>query len=156
MTMNPFGTPPVCTSMQTWKEGNSPSPFMHPGRACLSCHGGGDGGIAFDGGPGQAAPLFVLGGTVYPTAHEPDECNGGVQMDQAVIVITDAGGQVLTLAANQVGNFFWAGPVMMPYTAKLVYEGCERIMASPQGTGDCNRCHTQDGDNGAPGRILLP
>jgi predicted CXXCH cytochrome family protein len=29
-------------------------------------------------------------------------------------------------------------------------------MMTPQETGDCNSCHTEQGRNGAPGRILLP
>jgi hypothetical protein len=30
------------------------------------------------------------------------------------------------------------------------------MMSGAQMTGDCNSCHTQDGWNGAPGRIVAP
>jgi len=48
------------------------------------------------------------------------------------------------------------GAVAMPYTAKVKYNGLERVMVASQTTGDCNSCHTQAGTKGAPGRILLP
>lgn len=34
----PFDGPPVCTSGRTWTGGNSESPLMHPGLACIACH----------------------------------------------------------------------------------------------------------------------
>jgi hypothetical protein len=34
--------------------------------------------------------------------------------------------------------------------------GRERDMAAAQTSGDCNRCHTQNGAMSAPGRIVLP
>ncbi len=145
-SVDPFGIPPTCTSGTMWTQGNFKDPRMRPGLACFSCHGASD-----------MAPGFTLAGTIYPTAHEPDECNGGgAQMGQATVVIKDSTGMELTLAANTVGNFFWAADLMPPYTAKVVYQGCVRIMATPQMTGDCNSCHRQIGANGAPGRIVLP
>jgi len=32
----------------------------------------------------------------------------------------------------------------------------ERRMTTPQFDGDCNACHTQDGLQNAPGRIVVP
>ena len=46
--------------------------------------------------------------------------------------------------------------VMPPFKAKVTYMGRERAMAATQTSGDCNACHTQNGANSAPGRILLP
>jgi hypothetical protein len=31
-----------------------------------------------------------------------------------------------------------------------------RAMSTPQTDGDCNGCHTQDGVDKTPGRIILP
>jgi hypothetical protein len=45
---------------------------------------------------------------------------------------------------------------MSPYKAKVTYMGRERAMVAAQTSGDCNSCHTQNGANSAPGRILLP
>jgi len=44
----------------------------------------------------------------------------------------------------------------MPFKAKVTYMGRERAMNAAQTSGDCNACHTQNGTNSAPGRILLP
>ena len=44
----------------------------------------------------------------------------------------------------------------LPYRAKVVVGGRERVMLTPQTNGDCNACHTQAGAEGAPGRIIVP
>ncbi len=145
----PFNTPPVCTSGQTWTLGNRESPLMNPGRACLDCHGGG----------GGEAPAFQLGGTVYPTGHEPDLCYGGSSSGQATVVITDAAGLVVNLTTTSDGNFYYSArsaALQLPYTARVMFQGRVRAMAAAQQDGNCNSCHTQDGANGAPGRIVLP
>jgi hypothetical protein len=38
----------------------------------------------------------------------------------------------------------------------VTYMGRERAMVTMQTSGDCNSCHTQNGANAAPGRIVLP
>jgi hypothetical protein len=43
-----------------------------------------------------------------------------------------------------------------PYTAKVIVDGLERAMVTPQVSGDCNACHTEAGANGAPGRVRTP
>jgi mono/diheme cytochrome c family protein len=48
------------------------------------------------------------------------------------------------------------GTVRQPFTAKVVVGGKERVMVGPQTLGDCNACHTQNGLQGAPGRIIVP
>lgn len=120
-------------------------PRMHPGRACITCHS------AYDG------PSFAIGGTVYPTAHEPDDCQSPSTAG-AQVIITDATGRELVLEVNEAGNFRSreSDAVVMPIRAKVVFEGRERVMFGERMTGDCNSCHTQAGANGAPGRILAP
>jgi len=100
-------------------------------------------------------PQFEIAGTVFPTAHEPDDCNAENPAGVAV-VITGADGQSFELAANRVGNFFLLERVAMPYTARVISQGRVRAMRTAQRSGDCNGCHTQTGAGGAPGRILLP
>ena len=122
---------------------------MNPGRACIACHSMGRG------------PAFALAGTLYPTAHEPDLCNGVNGTTGAKVVIVGADGKMQTLTPNGAGNFYYQGTIAMPYQAKVVYMGRERAMIEPQTSGDCNNCHTQNGamPSGtlkAPGRILLP
>jgi hypothetical protein len=116
---------------------------MQPGAPCIACHASG----------GGEAPLFAIAGTVYPTLHEPTECNGAANV---TVVITDAMGQQISLTSNSAGNFSYQGAVVTPYTAKVVSAAGTLAMATPQTTGDCNSCHTETGANGAPGRITAP
>lgn len=140
---DPFAVDPTCTKMTKWTRGNLGSADMNPGMACIKCHAGNTG------------PLFSISGTVYPTAHEPDLCNGGVSGAQ--VVVTDKNGKDTTLTVRATsGNFYSVVSIPTPFTAKVLYQGRTRAMNTPQTDGDCNKCHTQDGANGAPGRVLLP
>jgi cytochrome c553 len=120
---------------------------MHPGQACIACHERDDEG-----------PRFLLAGTAYPSAHEPDECYGA--NGDATVVIKGADGRTVSLRLQSSGNFFLEAEddvtLALPYTAVLRYDGRERAMATPQTIGDCNSCHSQEGANGAPGRVTLP
>jgi hypothetical protein len=129
----------VCTSGVTWTGGSGAT--MAPGRACVACHTGGEGGA------------FSAGGTVYPTAHEPDNCNGAAS---ASVEITDANGLVVSLLVNAAGNFYTTAPLAFPIRARVLSGGKQRAMAGAVSSGDCNSCHTQSGLNAAPGRVVLP
>jgi len=142
---DPLGAAPTCTSGTTWTGGNQGSAVMNPGRACISCH-------ASNG----EAPQFTIAGTIYPTGHEPDLCNGANGTNGARVVVVDAANHTVTLTPNAAGNFSYTGTIATPYTAKVTYQGRERIMPVAQTSGDCNSCHTQNGSSGAPGRITLP
>lgn len=146
---NPYDTPVTCTSNTNWTGGNRESPNMHPGGECISCHSSGEG------------PRFALAGTVYPSAHEPDDCNGlNGPPDGAQVIVTDANGMEFTMNVNSVGNFSYepsrGATVALPYRAKVVRNGLERVMSATQTSGDCNSCHTESGSNDAPGRIMAP
>jgi hypothetical protein len=138
---DPLDAAPTCTSGTYYIATGAGSPTMHPGDACIACHAQQNG----------EAPSFTLAGTVYPTGHEPDDCDGFGGMAQ--VVVTDANGAVYTLTPNAVGNFYTTAAVAFPITAKVVDSGSERGMTTPQTVGDCNGCHTQSGSNSAPGRI---
>jgi hypothetical protein len=142
-TSDPFAGPPTCTSGTYWTGGEGSS-RMHPGVACIACHAQ----------TGGEAPRYTIAGTVYPTGHEPDNCNG--EPGGATVVITDANDATYTLTVNSAGNFSSRLAVAFPIRAKVVQNGNERVMATPQSTGDCNTCHTQDGASSAPGRIVTP
>ena len=115
----------------------APSENMSPGRACLDCHS------------------FAVAGTIYPTGHETNDCQG-LNDAQVMLVITDANGDSATLPVNSVGNFAASGELTLPFTAKIVRGNAERRMRTPQTNTDCNECHTAEGANGAPGRIVPP
>lgn len=144
---DPFAAQPVCTSGLTWSKGDHGSSLMNPGLGCIACHS-----------KSSEAPTLTLGGTVYPTAHEPDLCDGATSAiySGATIVVTGADQKTISLTPNAAGNFLYQGPLALPFHIKLTYMGRERMMGVAQTSGDCNSCHTQDGTNGAPGRILLP
>lgn len=143
---DPYDTPLVCSSMTSWAGGNRESPLMRPGGACIKCHQ-----------TEMEGPTLAIGGTLYPTPHEPDDCNGVASALGAKIVVTDADGVTHTLNVNGAGNFFLeTEDFAFPYQAKVTYQGRERVMVEPQKNGDCNDCHSQDGRENAPGRIFLP
>jgi hypothetical protein len=142
---DPFSAPAMCTSGVTWTRGDHGDEDMNPGRACIDCHG-----------RSNDAPTLSIAGTLYPSAHEPDLCNGVNGANGARVTITGADGQTLVLSPNTAGNFLSRTKVVYPYRAKVTFMGRERVMATAQATGDCNSCHTQNGANAAPGRILLP
>jgi hypothetical protein len=103
------------------------------------------------------APKYAIGGTVYPTSHEPDDCNGLSGSLGVTVVITDAmGKQLPPIPVNDVGNFHFDGSVASPFHVKVVSNGKENQMSATPLTGDCNSCHTRDGAASAPGRILAP
>ena len=149
---SPFDAPPMCSSGVMWTKGEIEDPHMHPGRICLDCH--------------MQAPQpfiktrFQIAGTVYPSGHEPDDCYGldgvaaGVEVE-----VTDAMNQVITMPVNEAGNFMHQaqpGSVVFPITALVRHGDLEWPMKTPQMTGDCNSCHTQDGIHNALGRIVAP
>jgi mono/diheme cytochrome c family protein len=138
-----FDTPTQCSSGDMWEAKDEEGPQMRPGGPCLACHRANQG------------PMLSIAGTVYPTAHEPENCHGADDSDIRV-VITGADGRVLELRVNSAGNFYSEQPVARPFTAKVTLEGRERAMGPSQSSGDCNSCHTERGTNGAPGRIMLP
>jgi hypothetical protein len=146
-TADPFAAPTTCTSGQTWSGGNHGSKLMNPGLGCIACHA-----------KSSDAPTLTLAGTVYPTAHEPNLCDGASSAiyNDATVVVTGADQKTIALTPNAAGNFLYQGVLALPFRIKLSYLGRERMMGVAQTSGDCNSCHTQDGADGAPGRIVLP
>ncbi len=121
---------------------------MNPGEACISCHAS----------RGGEAPLFTIAGTLYATAHEPNMCIGGTGAAAGdTVVITDASGTDHPITVGSSGNFTLSTSIPLPYKAKVVgANGNVRAMGASQTSGDCNSCHTQNGANGAPGRVFAP
>jgi hypothetical protein len=132
-----FSAPAECSSGKMYTGGFGPT--MEPGLSCYNCHG----------------TQFTIVGTVYPTAHEPDACNGA-NVKGATVTLTDASNTKITLTPNTVGNFYSDQAVALPFTAVVSYSGKTIAMTTPQMNTDCNSCHSQQGDSCAPGRIVLP
>jgi hypothetical protein len=146
--------PVICTSGQTanTSERVRPAELMHPGGACNTCHRS-----------EREGPQFAIAGTLYPTLHEADDCWGssGGATGAKVLILDKDGNTQVTLTPNLHGNFYSYAPpfgptITYPYTAKVVVGTKELAMTTPQMDGDCNSCHTEQGANGAPGRITVP
>lgn len=135
---------PECFAQLKWAGGEKGSDFMSPGKDCVACHT-----------ERHEGPQFAFAGTVFGQFKQADLCEGKAG---AMVEITDANGVVATLTTNEAGNFMSRGKSApaLPYTAKVRYGGKERKMATPQSNGSCNACHTVDGLNGAPGRLVAP
>jgi len=154
-----------CASGTLWTMGDTKSSLMYPGRACNACHATNPG------------PNLKFAGTVYRGGlHDIDDCNGASPPPNLTVVITDKDGKTMTLPVNSAGNFEVKSPrngpgggggggngngngadaFTAPYRVKVTDGTNTRPMMGNFTAGDCNSCHTKDGLNGAPGRILAP
>lgn len=133
-----------CTSGTTWNGGNNGSPLMRPGEACNACH------------QVMGGPNLRIAGTVYPTLHEPNSCNGSAPPPQLTVVITENSGRITRLPVNSAGNFFTRTRITAPYKAAVTDGTKTRSMVGSVTSGDCNSCHSVAGANGAPGRVMAP
>lgn len=125
-----------------WVGGNEGSPLMNPGLDCISCHSQGEG------------PRFEAAGTVYLKLNEK---NLDLGVEGATVEITDAKGKVFKAVTNKAGNFsFRRVALSFPIKAKVLYQGKTREMYGARMTGNCASCHSQTGQNGAPGRVTVP
>lgn len=145
-TSTTFTGASVCTSGTHYVARGGGSATMHPGMGCMDCHGSGK------------APAFAIAGTVYPTGHEPTDCNGSSGNGVLKVILTDSAKKTVTLSVNSVGNFYYAAQngLTPPYQVKVQSGNQERVMATTAPNGNCNSCHTESGTNGAPGRIAAP
>ncbi len=140
----------VCTSGTVWANGNQKSPLMHPGMACNNCH------------QRMGGPNLAFAGTIYPTLHEPDDCNGKGPPPPLQVIVTDSRNKSVPMTVNAAGNFYvtarQAGRVVAPFSARVVdmTNNKTRAMLGKVTSGDCNSCHSAAGANGAPGRIQIP
>ena len=143
------GTPAVvCSSGSRWNGGESER--MAPGEACLACHRG-----------EREAPRDAFMGTVYRGYHEADDCYAAAPTSLTVDILDSAtGAVVLSFPVDTVsGNFRSRGQAWTArsYRAQVRNAaGAVRQMMNPVASGDCNSCHTEQGQNGAPGRIVWP
>lgn len=135
-----------CATGKKWVGGNSGSSQMHPGRDCIACHSNGEG------------PQYLVAGTVYPAEgiSDPDDCFG---IAGASVLVEDAAGRAFALETNSAGNFYLGrndGPLELPLTVEVEYDGVMRAMTLQPAVGACASCHTEEGLGGALGRIVRP
>ncbi len=145
-------TIPTCASGVLW-DGTATN-VMDPGKACIGCH-------TTD--APQLAYFFM--GTAFPAYHESDDCEDPPPADARVEILDANGNVTLVMMPTADGNFYSssiAAGVPLPFTARLVANGLARAMVTPQMTGECNACHTEQGTTltvgtaSAPGRLVWP
>jgi hypothetical protein len=126
-----------------WIGGDSESALMRPGMSCIGCHAKGEG------------PRFQIAGTVYTNLDEKDEYFG---VEGLTVQVTDAKGKVAKYETNKAGNFYSGrfSSLKAPFAVKVLGKKGENAMNSPAPSGDCASCHTAEGTEGAPGRIIAP
>ncbi len=143
----PTHEPGECSSGTWWRgDDDDGSTRMKPGGDCNDCHR-----------REREGPIYAVAGTVYTHYDEPDDCNGS---EDVTVVIEGAQGGRVTLTTNSAGNFYAKDSELRgltwPLTVATAVGGDENWMNSPVDEGSCNDCHTQDGDQGAPGRVVVP
>lgn len=134
----------TCTSGQFWTMGNTGSGLMNPGQTCQGCH------------QVMGGPAFTVAGTVFPSLGDPNNCNGTNANGTLTVIITDAQNRQTRIPVNAAGNFYTRARIRAPFRARVTDGTKTRAMGGAVTAGDCNRCHTANGANGAPGRILAP
>jgi hypothetical protein len=137
----------LCTSGKYWDGGNTPSPDMNPGEACMACH------------QVKGGPNLSFGGTVYTGLHEPDLCYGKAPPPVLTVTVTDRLNRQVSVFATDDGNFqvpVQNPPLRAPFRAQITDGKNTRKMNGQVTSGDCNSCHTVAGKNNAPGRIMAP
>jgi hypothetical protein len=139
---------PTCTSGKFWDTNATSTAQMNPGQACRACH------------KTEASDYnYFFMGTVFASFHEKDLCMSAPAAGAKVEILDTAGNVTMTLLPNATGNFMSSAVVAgvpIPYTARLIANGMKRSMTMPQKDGDCNKCHTEQGDENAPGRLVWP
>ncbi|MEM6994428.1 MAG: hypothetical protein AAF721_28190, partial [Myxococcota bacterium] len=137
---DPFDVDPTCTSDVWWTQRlDEGSPHMNPGRPCVGCH---EDPTAFGIEADEETPATPVGGTLFPTAHEPDDCYGvDGTVEDVYIELSHDDGDVLTIPVNAAGNFLLEpGDVEgfePPYRVRVVRGELQRVMVDLAPHGDC-------------------
>lgn len=152
---------PPCASGKMWTGGDDGSSEMHPGRSCQGCH------------QQKGGPSYRFAGTVYRDGlHDVDDCNGASPPPALRVIVTDNDGKEVSIPVNAVGNFAIdsiklngnngnnqggkKNTFRAPYRVRVTDGTKTRAMNVKITSGDCNSCHTAQGTNSAPGRVLAP
>jgi mono/diheme cytochrome c family protein len=143
--------PTTCASGAYWPaNSNRESPDMRPGQPCLACHRT----------DAEADKRYTYSGTVAQAAHQADRCTDAGVSGLTVQILDANRTVVVTMqVSSRSGNFHSEGltaAVTMPYTARVWRNGVYAEMTTPQTNGDCNSCHSEQGNTRASGRILGP
>jgi hypothetical protein len=144
------GGGPLCASGRYWTRGDHGDNFMHPGRACIQCHT-----------ERARGPVFSVAGTLFNARHEENECFGNagdaVTGRRTWVEVVDQSNRPFIIEPNPSGNFYTTHEFRFPLKRIRVITPSGHVaqMDDPP-SGDCNTCHTREGIEGAPGRVIAP
>ena len=111
---------------------------MLPGSDCVTCHSPGE----------EGEGSFSIAGTVYV------DIDGSDGLEDAVIRVTDANGDVFELDSHSSGSFYTEDDTVPPLQAEIEVDGEVVSMAADVETGACNSCHSCEGAAG--GKLFGP
>ncbi len=149
----------TCQSNRTWTNRYLGSGDMNPGMACRACHAGENFKGQNPQGASEPLRLYFFAGTIFPGLNEKDGCLDATPAGMTIEILDGTGAVKLSMTPRTgSGNFYNSTirttPTWLPYTARVKKNGVVvSTMRTPQMSGDCNLCHTERGDMGAPGRI---
>lgn len=149
----------TCKSNRTWTNRYQGSGDMNPGMACRACHAGENFKGQNPQGQSELGRVYFFAGTIFPGVNEKDGCLDAPPTGVTVEILDGTGAVKLTMTPSRTsGNFYnttiRTTPTWLPYTARVKRNGMVvSTMRTAQMSGDCNLCHTERGDMGAPGRI---
>lgn len=149
----------TCATNRTWTQRYLGSSDMNPGMACRACHAGQNFNGQNPSGFSETQRMYWFGGTVFPGPNEKDGCLANPPAGVTVEILDLDGGVRLSMGVRTAsGNFYnstiRSAPTWLPYRARVKRNGVVvSTMQTPQMSGDCNLCHTERGEQGAPGRI---
>lgn len=142
------GVPTTCASGVFYNQlTEPPGELMNPGMSCPTCHAAN----------ALAYVAFQYAGTVMVAPHEKNACKPPASFDGGTVeVLFLDGGLFWKWDVNASGSFktLDAGP--SPYVARLSKNGQSKSSQTPHTSGDCNTCHSEQGSNGASGRLTFP
>lgn len=113
------------------------------GKNCLECHS------------------FTGGGTVFKGLHIADYDEKNAAQNHKIRLLLSSGNTITYSKGNGYGNYKYSGDknAIGNFTAQIIDSNGTVVNKSRPDSHNanrlaCNRCHTQDGANGAPGRIV--
>lgn len=113
------------------------------GKNCLECHS------------------FTSAGTVFTNLHAADYDEKSASRDYKIRLLLSNGNSIIYNKGNGYGNYKYSGDknTISTFTAQVIDANGTVINQSRADSHNenrlaCNRCHTQQGAHGAPGRIV--
>ncbi len=124
-------------------EGDEHKPQHNQGKNCLECHS------------------FTSGGTIFKSIDAEDKDEQDAAQGFNIQLLLDSGETISYAPGNGYGNVLYNGDqgAINSFTAQIidsqgVVVNQSHINSHDVGRLACNRCHTQEGLNGAPGRVV--